>query len=89
MRNVSDRSRTENQSTHFVLTNVFFDKLAAYEKIWKNIVERGRSQMTIWHMRIACWTPKATNTHRPFNTHCFHTATIVVRMCLNVALHVH
>jgi len=29
----------------------------------KKIVERGKSQMTIWRMRIACWIPKATNTH--------------------------
>ena len=28
-----------------------------------NIVERGRLQMTIWRMRIACWIPKATNAH--------------------------
>jgi hypothetical protein len=31
--------------------------------MWKNIVERGRPQMTIWRMRIACWIPKATNVH--------------------------
>jgi hypothetical protein len=31
--------------------------------MWKNIVERGRPQMAIWRMRIACWIPKATNTH--------------------------
>jgi hypothetical protein len=31
--------------------------------MWKNIVERGRQQMTIWRMRIACWVPKATNSH--------------------------
>ena len=31
--------------------------------MWKNVVERGRSQMTIWRMRIACWVPKATNAH--------------------------
>ena len=31
--------------------------------MWKNIVERGRPQMTIWRMRIACRTPKATNSH--------------------------
>ena len=29
----------------------------------KNIVERGRPQMTRWRMRIACWVTKATNTH--------------------------
>jgi hypothetical protein len=30
--------------------------------LWKNITEWGRPQMTIWHMPIACWIPKATNT---------------------------
>jgi hypothetical protein len=29
----------------------------------KNTAERGRPQMTIWRMSIACWIPKATNTH--------------------------
>jgi len=29
--------------------------------MWKNIVERDRSQMTIWRMRKACWIPRATN----------------------------
>jgi hypothetical protein len=29
----------------------------------KNIVEFGRTQTTIWRMRIACWIRKATNTH--------------------------
>jgi len=27
------------------------------------IVESGRPQMTLFRMRIACWTPKVTNTH--------------------------
>jgi len=27
------------------------------------MADPGRSHMTIWRMRIACWTPKATNTH--------------------------
>ena len=31
--------------------------------MWKNVVERGRTQMTIWRMRIACLIPKATNKH--------------------------
>jgi len=31
--------------------------------MWKNILQWGRSQMKIWHMCIACWIPKATNTH--------------------------
>ena len=33
------------------------------EIMWKNVVGRDRPQMTIWRMRIACWIPKATNTH--------------------------
>jgi hypothetical protein len=34
--------------------------------MWKNIVERGMQQMTIWCMRIACWIPKPTNTHSEY-----------------------
>jgi len=29
----------------------------------ENIVEQGRPQMTIWHMRMASGFTKATNTH--------------------------
>jgi len=31
--------------------------------MWTNIVQSERAQMQIWCMRIACWIPKATNTH--------------------------
>jgi len=31
--------------------------------MWKNIVDTSRPQMTIWRMRVACWVPKAINTH--------------------------
>ena len=42
----------------------FFENRAVYEVMWKNIVDPGRPQMTIWRMRIACWMPKAgTHTH--------------------------
>ena len=63
MGNISGKNYRENQNTHFVFSNFFFDNLAVYEKMWGNTVERGRPQMTIWLMRIACWIPKATNTH--------------------------
>jgi hypothetical protein len=48
--------------------NKFFfgENHAVYGIIWKNIVERGRLQMTIWRMRIACWIPKATHTHTQY-----------------------
>ena len=50
----------EKIKTHFVF---FPENYTFYEIMWKNIVERGNPQMTIWRMRIACWIPKATNTH--------------------------
>jgi hypothetical protein len=31
--------------------------------MWGSIVEWGRLQITVRRMRIACWIPKATNTH--------------------------
>ena len=34
--------------------------------MWKNIVERGGPQMTIWRTRIAFWMTKATNTHSAY-----------------------
>jgi len=46
----------------FGLNNFFFENLAFCEIMWTNIVERRRSQMIIWCMRIAWWIPKATNT---------------------------
>ena len=44
----------------------FFENHAVYEIMWKNIVEIGRSHMTIWRMRNACWIHKATKTYLDF-----------------------
>jgi len=66
IKNISDLSCRETRNTHFVFYNFFcfsFENRAIYEIMWKNIVERGRPQMIIWRMRIACWIPKATNAH--------------------------
>ena len=62
MRNVSDKSCTENQNTHFVFSNFFSENRAVYEIMWKNMVEPDRPQI-IWRMRFAYWINKATNTH--------------------------
>ena len=61
MKNVSDTSCGENQN----LSNFFFPPLnhAVYEIMLKNIVEPSRSQMTLRHICIACWIPKATNAY--------------------------
>jgi hypothetical protein len=68
MGNVSDKICRENQNTHFVFTNPPPSSgiRAVYEVKWKNIVYWGRQQMAIWRMRIACWIPKAINTHSEY-----------------------
>jgi len=63
MRNVSDKTCRGNQNTHFVFSDSPPENRAVYEIIWKSIVERSRPQMVIWRMRIACWIPKAKDTH--------------------------
>jgi hypothetical protein len=52
----------EKIKTHILYSVTSFFNHTVYEKIWKNIVEWGRPQMTIWRKRIACRIPKATNT---------------------------
>jgi len=44
----------EKIKTHFAFGKFFFENLAVYERMWKNIVEPGRPQMAIWRVRIAC-----------------------------------
>ena len=41
----------------------FFTKLILFMRYGDNIVQPGNPQITIWHMCIVCWLPKATNTH--------------------------
>jgi hypothetical protein len=53
MKNISEVVEKKT-NTDFVFRN-FFENHAVYEIMWKNFVERGRPQMTIWRMRIACW----------------------------------
>jgi len=65
MRNVSDKF-VEKLAIHVLCSITFFfnSKFMPFmRQCEKNIVEWGRSQMTIWRMRVACWITKATNTH--------------------------
>ena len=41
-RNVSDKSCRENQKTHFMLTNFFFENLVVYEIMWKKYCRAGQ-----------------------------------------------
>jgi len=56
----------ENQITHFMLKNLFFENLTVHEIKLKHIVELERPQMAIWHVRIACWITKPTDTHTQY-----------------------
>jgi hypothetical protein len=44
----------------------FFEDRAVYEIMWKNIVDPGRPQMTIWRISIASWIRTATNTQSEY-----------------------
>jgi hypothetical protein len=57
--------------------------------MWKNIVEPDRIQMTTWHMCIAGWVLKATNTLLGYGILTELTAAVVAKMCLSVMLYVH
>jgi len=57
----------EKIKTHLVFNNLFSsENRAVYEIMRKNIVQLVRTQMTIWRMWIACWIPKAKNTHSEY-----------------------
>jgi hypothetical protein len=68
----------------------FAEKFVICEVMWKNFVEPGRAQMTIWYMHIACWIPKATkHTLRMWNTYFFFSSTVVAWTHLSVPLYKH
>ena len=86
MRNVSDMSSRENQNTHFVFS-IFFESLAVYEIMCKNIVEPDRPHMTVRRLRIACWII-VLRIFRMCNSYCFATATTVTQTRFKVTLYV-
>jgi len=61
-------------------------KIMLFMIVWKNIVEWGRPQITIWCMCIACWIPTSRNTLRTCNSYCFSTVTMVPQMYLTVVI---
>jgi len=62
MRNISDESCRQNQNTHFVFSK-FFSKNRSFWYNTEKYCRGSRAQITIWRMHIACWIPKATNSH--------------------------
>jgi len=61
-RNVADKSCSEYQNTHFVS----IENCAIYEIMCKDIVDFGRLLMMIWHLHIACWITKPTDTYSEY-----------------------
>ena len=74
--------------THFVFNNPPPENRTVNEIMWKKQLQSGAGHMTIWRTRIACWIPKAANTHSLCNTHCFSTARMIARTRLNVRVYV-
>jgi len=66
----------------------FFLNHTIYEIMWKNIVESGRPEVTIWHMCIVCYIPKATYTHSEYVI-LLSSATVVAQMHFSVILYLH
>ena len=57
----------EKTKTHILCSITFFsENRAAYEKMWRNLVQPYMPQMTIWRMRTECWITKATNAHSQY-----------------------
>jgi hypothetical protein len=57
--------QTKSEHTFYV-QKPFLKNYVIYEIMWKNIAEKIRPQMTIWHMCIARWIPKVTNMHSEY-----------------------
>ena len=56
----------EKIKTQILCAIKIFFNCAVYEITWKNTVHPDTTQITIWHMRITCWIPKATSTNSEF-----------------------
>ena len=80
MKNVSEKVVEKKQ---ILLSKDVFRKSHRWRDM-ENIWELGRPQITIWHMRIACWIPKAANIFSEYETlFAFPLQKMVVRTCFN------
>jgi hypothetical protein len=76
------QTKVVEKITIHVLSSVIIFRIRV---VMRKYCRAGQARLTIWRMRIVCWISKATNTHihththRFCNTHCFTTATMVLR----------
>jgi hypothetical protein len=50
-------------SHNLMFNNLFFETRTFHKIMWKSVIDPDSPKKKIWRMRVACWTPKATNTH--------------------------
>ena len=86
MRNVSDKSWTENQNKHFVFSEHFPKFVSCMLEVEKYSTDVQATNVSIIRrVRFACWITKATGTlSRMCNTSCFPTEKMVTRTRLNI-----
>jgi hypothetical protein len=65
IRNVSDRF-VGKFKTNILCSKTSFGNFALYEIMPGITAEPAITQRTIWRVRIACWIPKATDTHSEY-----------------------
>jgi hypothetical protein len=56
----------EKIKTHILYLVIFLKNRAIYEIKWKNIVQSGRPQVTIWYMHTTYLIPKVINAHSEY-----------------------
>jgi len=78
----------ENQNTHFVFS-IFFKSYRLWDKVEKCCIAWQTTDDNMAHAHCMLDTLGCQYTLRLCNTHCFPTATMVVRTRLNVTLCVH
>jgi hypothetical protein len=66
MRNVSDKSCTENQNTHFLCSVTLFFRKSC--RLWDNVEKYGRDREAnvLRRKRLECWLTKATDIHSEY-----------------------
>jgi hypothetical protein len=71
----------------FSVTFFFLENRAVYQIMWKNRVQPGIPQNTLWRLRIhAGYLGLQTHTFGTCNTYCFTTKTMIARTRLNFTL---
>ena len=67
MRNIVAKRRRENQRTHFMFNNFFFENRVLYENVEKyGRTKEATDDTVIRRMRFSCWITRATNTHSEY-----------------------